>query len=117
MAYFDKYGVEFSDDRKTLVKCPQDLKGEYAIPNSVTSIGECAFFRCYKLTSLIIGSGVTSIGNYAFCCCVGLTSVTIPNSVTTIGYRAFNYCRSLTSVTIPNGVTSVGHDLATKPPP
>ena len=38
MAYIDKYGVEFSDDRKTLVKCPKVFKGEYIIPNSVTSM-------------------------------------------------------------------------------
>ena len=29
MAHVDKYGVEFSDDRKTLVKCPEDFHGEY----------------------------------------------------------------------------------------
>ena len=26
MAYFDKYGVEFSDDRRTLVRCPEDFQ-------------------------------------------------------------------------------------------
>ena len=36
------------------------------IPNSVTSIGNYAFYNCSGLTSVTIGSGVTSIGNYAF---------------------------------------------------
>ena len=48
----------------------------------------------------IIPNSVTSIGEYAFYYCSGLTSVTIPNSVTSIGERAFYECSSLTSVTI-----------------
>ena len=78
------------------------------IPNSVTSIGEGAFYNCSGLTSITIPEGVTSIGDYAFYYCVGLTSVTIPNSVTSIGYGAFYNCVGLTSITIPEGVTSIG---------
>ena len=37
----------------------------------------------------IISNSVTSIGNYAFYGCNGLTSINIPNSVTSIGFRAF----------------------------
>ncbi len=78
------------------------------IPNSVTSIGNYAFFYCYNLTSVTIPNSVTSIGDYAFYICSGLTSVTIPNSVTSIGSSAFYGCSGLTSVTIPNSVTSIG---------
>ena len=78
------------------------------IPNSVTSIGSSAFARCSSLTSVTIGNSVTSIGEYAFLCCTDLTSVTIGNSVTSIGRGSFEECRILTSVTIPNSVTSIG---------
>ena len=78
------------------------------IPNSVTSIGEYAFYYCSGLTSVTIPNSVTSIGYGAFWGCSGLTSVTIPNSVTSIGIHAFSYCSRLTSVTIPNSVTSIG---------
>ena len=79
------------------------------IPNSVTSIGYCAFRGCRGLSSVTIGNSVTSIGSFAFEGCSGLTSITIPNSVTSIGGGAFEGCSGLTSVTIPVSVTSIGN--------
>ncbi|MDR0917774.1 MAG: leucine-rich repeat domain-containing protein, partial [Oscillospiraceae bacterium] len=69
------------------------------IPDSVTSIGDSAFYFSYYLTSVTIPNSVTSIGNSAFRWC-SLISVTIPDSVTSIGDYAFRDC-NLTSVTIP----------------
>ncbi|MBR3974411.1 MAG: leucine-rich repeat protein, partial [Clostridia bacterium] len=79
------------------------------IPNSVTSIGDYAFWKCTSLTSITIPNSVTSIGRSAFKGCTSLTSITIPNSVTSIGSSAFEGCTSLTSITIPNSVTSIGY--------
>ena len=76
--------------------------------DSVTNIGNDAFFWCPILTSITIGNSVTSIGNYAFCYCTNLTSVTIPNSVTIIEDYAFMDCNGLTSVIIGNSVTIIG---------
>lgn len=69
------------------------------------------FNGCINLTSVTIPNSVTSIGNSAFYWCSGLTSVTIPNSVTSIGDWAFARCSSLTSVSIPNSVTSIGNEV------
>ena len=77
------------------------------IPNSVTSIGEKAFYECNSLTSITIPNSVTSIGSHTFYYCYSLTSITIPNSVTSIGEGAFYKCLSLTSITIPNSVKSI----------
>ena len=102
-------GVLFNKDKTTLVAYPiGNTRSEYIISNSVTSIGESAFYYCSSLTSVTIPNSVTSIGDYAFSRCSSLTSVTIPNSVTSIGEWAFSRCSSLTSITIPNSVTSIG---------
>jgi len=58
------------------------------IPDSVTTIGACAFNRCVLLEEITIPSSVTTIGNRAFSGCAMLTSVTIPADVS-IGNFAF----------------------------
>ena len=32
------FGVKFSDDKKVLMTCPENLKGSYTIPNSVAEM-------------------------------------------------------------------------------
>ena len=77
------------------------------IPNSVTSIGNYAFYGCSGLTNIEIPNSVTSIGNAAFWNCSSLTSIEIPNSVTSIGFSAFAYCSGLTNFAICDGVKTV----------
>ena len=84
-----------------------DALTSVTIGDSVTVIGSEAFFDCSSLTSVTIGNGVTAIGRYAFYDCDALTSVTIGDSVTTICYAAFSGCDSLTSVTMGDRVTTI----------
>jgi hypothetical protein len=105
-AYSSEAGVLYNKSQTTLIQCPGGKTGSYAIPNSVTNIGDYALEDCVSLTSVTIGNGVTSIGYNAFAHCTNLTSVTIPNSVTSIGTQAFGWT-ALTNVTIPSSVTSI----------
>lgn len=103
MAYFDKYGVEFSDDRKTLVRCPEDFQGEYVIPDSVTRIKDYAFNGCFGLTSIVIPNSVICLEEGAFFGCSGLTHISIPNSVISIEESAFGDCNKLSCVSVEQG--------------
>ncbi len=70
------------------------------VPNSVTSIGICAFTDCSGIISIEIPNGVTSIGDAAFVNCTSLTTIEIPNTVTSINYGAFGNCNNLTSLAV-----------------
>ena len=83
-------GILFNKDKSELITYPAGkADSEYAIQNSVASIGDSAFENCTCLTSVTIPDSVTSIGDGAFAFCTSLASVTIPDSVTSIGSSAF----------------------------
>ena len=71
-------GVLFNKDKSELITYPAGkADSEYVIPNSVTNIGDFAFYGC-----------------------TSLTIVTIPNSVISILLGTFDDCTSLTSIDV-----------------
>ena len=76
------------------------------IPNGVTEIRD-AFKECTGVKSIVIPDTVTEIGNGAFYGCANLTEITIPESVTTIGAYAFEGCKSLPGIQLPGGLKSI----------
>jgi hypothetical protein len=82
------------------VTIPSEVNG-----NSVTSIGDGAFYSNANITGITIPTSVITIGSSAFRSCMTLTSVSVPNSVTSIGNSAFWDSTALTHVTLPEKFT------------
>ena len=101
--------ILFNKDKSRIVSFRNQKQTSYVIPNSVTSIGDYAFYGCSSLVEVVIPNSVTDIGDRAFSSCTSLSSIVIPDSVTSIGGGAFLDCSSLVSIVIPDSVTSIGN--------
>lgn len=66
----DEFGVKYSKDWKRLLKAPQKMNGNYSIREGVRVIGNEAFQWCKSLTVINVPNSVTSIGNSAFFKCI-----------------------------------------------
>lgn len=74
--------------------------------DSTYSNGSCSFSS--KLKSILLPNSIVTINNYCFSKCYSLTEINIPNSVTAIGGVAFQYC-GLTSLVIPESIKKIGN--------
>lgn len=79
------------------------------VQNSITTIGQDAFWGFKNLEQITIPSSVLTIGSHAFASCKSLAQITLPNSVVLIENDAFNACTSLTYITIPTSVEEIGY--------
>ena len=70
--------------------------------NSVRSVGETAFYRCYQLSSAVFTNSLETIEDNAFCACQNLETLTVGNSLSSIGELAFWGCSSLKEVILPD---------------
>ncbi|MDR0442765.1 MAG: leucine-rich repeat domain-containing protein [Treponema sp.] len=101
-------GVMYDKTGTTLLQWPAGKGTVVTIPNSVTAIGDWAFYGI-NLTALIIPDSVTTIGAHSFAL-NQLSELSIPASVTSIGTDAF-FRNKLKSLVIPPSITSIGHGV------
>ena len=80
---------------------------QITIPDTVTEIGDNAFYYCDRLASITLSLGLQKISNRMLAYCRSLASITIPAAVTEIGAAAFEGS-GLTTIIIPSTVTTLG---------
>ena len=78
-------GVLYSKDMTVLLLCPEGKSWQFAIPDSVTTIGDYAFEGCGSLSSVVISDSTTSIGDYAFYDCYNLDTLKFMGDAPTCG--------------------------------
>ena len=106
---------------------------EVILPDSITEIGEFAFYQCKSLKNvnlpekltempkgmlnltgmeeIEIGGNIKKIGAVAFYGCPVLRSVIIHEGVEEIDDVAFIYCRALQTVELPNSIRKIEYDM------
>jgi uncharacterized repeat protein (TIGR02543 family) len=90
-SYSSTSGVLFNKNSTTLITYPLGKNNTfYAIPTSVTSIGDSAFYKATALNSIVIPASVTSIEDYAFYGADSLKDVYfLGNAPTYVGEEVF----------------------------
>ena len=69
--------------------------GNYSASDN--KIGDYTFYKCVRLTRVIMPENLLSVGEGAFGCCYNLSSVVIPDKVRDIGELAFYGCETVSA--------------------
>ena len=77
------------------------------LADTVKTIGEFAFRKLTKLSSVTFPASLETIGRYAFYGCKSLTAFNAPSSLKTIGEYAFNGCESITVFNAPSSLKTI----------
>ena len=78
------------------------------IPDSVTEIGDAAFYECENLKRVVLSKNVTVIPEDAFMNCYKLESINLPDTVTELGRYAFFGCDVLVLDKLPSSLKVIG---------
>ncbi len=88
----------------TIIYFSKDFKGDYVIPDYITTIGEEGedgpFSGCIGLQSIRIPDSVITINCSAFYGCASIKKIFIPKSVESISLGIFGGCSNLSTISV-----------------
>ena len=107
ITYIGKYS--FSGYHSSRSEQGRALTGSLDIPESVTKIGDYAFYYD-KITSLKLNKKLREIGEYAFAWNHSLPSIVMNSDLQEIGSFAFAECHTLSSLVLNKGLEKIDAD-------
>lgn len=100
-------GIVYDGKKTKLLFVSKNITGEITLPQTLTTIGEYAFYERSGLTVINIGKNVTEIGKYAFGKISAVVNFDNEIALTTIDRTIFNDYLGET-ITIPSNVKYIG---------
>ena len=77
------------------------------IPDTVTELGESAFYNCRNLHTALVPGSIKTIPEFCFDNCRSLSQITICEGVESIEDYAFSVCLSLKKLFLPEGINKI----------
>ena len=108
--YSSRGGVLYNKKKTKIIYYPHAKKGtKYTIPDTVTTIGQYAFYCNKNLKTVVLPKGLKVIGRLAFFEMQNLKSINLSDTkVTKICDHAFSGCPKLTEIKLPNTLKTIG---------
>ena len=75
LCYTSHEGVLFDKEMTSLIRCPQNLYGNYFTPKTVITLEDYAFYGCIKITSIALNKNILLQNNDIFGGCKQLTDI------------------------------------------
>lgn len=105
----------YDNDPKTVTPMPdwyeyaKDGKIEKVVfSDSITSVGDYAFYGCKSLKQVSASPILMSVGAYAFYNCESLSLLPLPETVYKISDCAFYGCKALSEISLSSQLTALG---------
>lgn len=105
--------ITFEIDAGILVKY-MGQERDVCIPDGVREIGDCAFYGCDTIETVLFPSGLRGIGRSAFAECMHLRAITFSRELEVIADSAFEHCPELETVILPDRVQFIGRQAFSK---
>ena len=114
-AYFcSENGVLYNKNKTKLLRYPPvKTDTTFTLPNTVTALGEAAFFGCANITQVTNLSQITTLSNVLneFFCCTSLTTADLRGvTSSTLTQNIFRGCTSLKTVYLSSNISTFGQN-------